>query len=438
MYTLSVDFGTSSVKASIVDNELNVLKSAKREYYYIILDNEGVELDAEAVFKAFLDAISDLKEYLPKVEAFCYDTFSPSLVLMNSEGDPISKIITHLDRRSRAQTKYICDSFGASEFRKITGILPFSGGVTITSILWLIENAPEIFNKAYKIGHLNTYIYKKLTGIWTSDPVNASMMGIYNTVLQNGWSDEICNTFNIPMNLLPPINNAGVVLGYLTKEISSLTGLKEGIPVAVGSNDAATAQIAANNENEGDILNISGSSEMISIISEKPIVNPSYYLRCAVTPGKWQFYAITIGGFAIEWFKNNFCLELTKQQFFDQFLPNTIKRGTSNGIIFEPHLAGDRQSLDKKYGSFNNLTLKSTKEDMLYALLVGTHQPVINTINISRQFISLNPIIKLTGGLIDENYISLKKRILPDFEYKAFKNGPIIGNVKLLNKGLKR
>ena len=413
-----------------------MLKSSKREYSFNVLDNQGVEIVAEDIFRAFLQGLDDLHDYLPRIEAIGYDVFSPSLVFMDKDGEALYPILTHLDRRSRDQTKQICDVFGMDEYRNITGVLPFSGGVTITSILWMKQNMPQVFNKTYLLGHLNTYIYKKLTGIWSSDPVNASMMGLYNTVAQSGWSNEICKTFDISMSILPPINHAGSILGTLTPHMASITGLTCGIPVSVGSNDAATAQIAADNTKQGDILNISGSNEMVSIISETPCVNPNFYLRCAITPGKWQFYAITTGGFAIEWFRSNFCLDLSKKKFFDEYIPQVVEKGGLEHVSFIPHLAGDRQSLEKKYGAFEGLTLGTNRADMLYALLVGTHKPVVDTINISKNLICLNKTIKLTGGLINESYCKLKKRILPGFEFEVFEDGPIIGNVKLIKNYL--
>ena len=169
----------------------------------------------------------------------------------------LSHIITHLDRRSRKQTEDILNIIGEDGFQSITGVLPFTGGVSATSILWIKENMPGIFNSACKVGHFNTYFYKKLTGVWAIDPVNASMMGLYETVKDTGWSKDICKALEIPIDKLPDIAPGGAVLGRLGKEIAAITGLREGIPVALGSNDAATTQVSPDNVNAGDILNIS-------------------------------------------------------------------------------------------------------------------------------------------------------------------------------------
>ena len=316
MQILSVDFGTSSVKLSVVDDKLNILSSAKVSYQISVTNGDWVELDGRVVFDAMMKGIHQLSQYAETIELIGFDTFSPSMTFMDEEGNALHPVLTHLDRRSKEQTKEILRVMGKEIFQSITGIQPFTGGASITSALWMKENRPDVFNAAHQLSHLNTYIYKRLTGVFATDPTNASMTGMYNTVTGDGWSKEICQTFGIPMEMLPPIYEAGSILGGLKPEIAAQCGLKAGIPVALGGNDAVTAQVGAGNTHSGDILNISGSSEMVSILSDTPKVNDKYYLRRSATPGLWQIFAITASGFAIDWFREEFYKDMDEYTFF--------------------------------------------------------------------------------------------------------------------------
>lgn len=437
MYILSVDFGTSSVKAAILNEKCETIAWAKSPYDFNVYDSDKVELDSELVFAGFIDCVRQMKEHIDKVELIGFDTFSPSVVMMDEKGNALYPVITHLDRRSRKQTQEICDIMGEDAYQKITGILPFTGGASVTSMMWMKENEPEIFNKTHKIGHFNTYIYKRLTDVWATDYVNASMMGLYETVKDSGWSVDICNTFGIPMEKLPGIYQSGTILGELRKEVAEATGLKEGIPVALGGNDAATAQVGAGNVETGDILVISGSSEMVSILTDKPVVNKKYYLRRSATPGKWQIFAITVGGFAIDWFRKEFFSEMEINDFYNNYLADVINnRLDSKTVEFAPYLAGDRQSLEKKRGGFSGLTLETTRENMLVSILVGMHNPVTETIKLAEEFLNLNKNIKFTGGLTGDQFIDLKKEIFKGYEFEVVDDCPIIGNVKLALAGL--
>ena len=46
---------------------------------------------------------------------------------------------------------------------------------------------------------------------------------------------------------------------------------------------------------------------------------------------------------------------------------------------------------------------------MLLSLLAGIHEPVIETIQLCSEFLELNKTVKLTGGLISENFVNFKK-----------------------------
>lgn len=438
MYILSVDFGTSSVKIAILDYNCNVVEMVSIDYKYRILNEDWVELDPDEVFSAMLTGIKRMSKYLDEVEAVAYDTFSPSMVFMDKGGVALYPIITHLDRRSKKQTQMILDQIGKEDFQSITGVLPFTGGVSITTILWVMENMPKVFANTYKFGHLNTYIYHKLTDVWAIDPTNASMMGLYETTKWGSWSDDILKTFGIPMDKLPPILLAGTIAGSLTKKASKLTGLREGIPIALGSNDATTAQIAMGNKEVGDILNISGSSEIISIITDKPITNEKYYLRNAITPGKWQVFAITVGGFAVDWFRGEFYKDMDKDRFFNIELPFVIENYIHKASVeFSPHIAGNRQSLVTQRGAFYGLTLDTTRRDMLAALLLAIHEPIVDTLNICKEFIPLSKTIKLTGGMLHEPYLNLKKAILNEYKIFIKSDCPIIGNAILMLESMK-
>lgn len=430
MYILSVDFGTSSVKVAILDEQNKIVDSASAEYNYTVTNKDWVVIETEALYLGFIEAIQDLKEYLPKVKIIAYDTFSPSMTFMDENGDALYPTITHLDRRAKKQSKDICEVMGEHHFQSITGILPFIGGASITTVMWIKENLPEIFSKTYKFAHLSTYFYKKLTGIWATDPVNASMTGMYETVLDRNWSKEICDQFEIPMDKLPDIHPAGSVLGFLLPDQAKILGLSANIPVVLGTNDAAAAQIGAGNTSPGDILNTSGSSEMVSILTNIPIVNEKYYLRKAATPGLWQIYATTLGGFGLEWFRKEICDDMEKDEYYSKYVPEVIgKKENEIRSSFLPYMAGDRQSLETKQGSFNGLTLATRREDMLLAMLYSTNDVMAVTLNLARKILPLSDSVKITGGLTSINgYKELKEEIFNVKKIDVVKDCPILGN----------
>lgn len=435
MLFLSIDFGTSAVKLSIVDENKNILGWSKHEYPYLLLPGEKAELDPKQLFSALFSAARQLDPTLrARVEYLCYDTFSPSLVLMDDCGELIyPNIITHLDRRSRAQSDYICTVIGNDNYMNISGIYPFAGGCSAMTLLWFRLHRPDLIPHIKKVGHLTTYLHKKFTGYWMVDLVNASMLGLYETTTQGQWSRELLSELKIPEEWFPDIYTPGIILGSLLPKIAEKLGIPSGIPVSVGTNDVAAAQMGAGNCYSGEIMNTAGSSEMVSILSDIPTVNPHYYLRNSAIPGLWQIYATTAGGFAVDWFYHQFCRELTKDEFYENYIIESIERyGNHVKVTFDPYLTGDRQSLVKKTGAWHGLTLSTTRGEMLAALLKSIQGVLHTTLREAQTFLSLNQTIKISGGMVTPSYLKMKKLEMPEYIFEQVDDCPILGNVELI------
>lgn len=433
MLFLSVDFGTSAVKMSILDDAGQTLGWAKEGYHYVIYPGEKIELKEVELMNAFFKAARSLNaDQLKQVELVCYDTFSPSPVFMDREGNlTYPNIITHMDRRSREQTRFIDETFGRDQYRDIAGIYPFPGGCSAMTFIWFSQNEPDVLKRTYRIGHLPTYIHKKLTGEWMVDLVNASMMGLYETTTQGGWSAMLLKEFNLNPEWFGEICNPGTVKGRLLPEIAAILGLRAGIPVTIGTNDVASAQMGAGNRTTGCIMNTAGSSEMVSILIDKPVVNSEYYLRNAALPGLWQIYVTTCGGFGVDWFYEQFCQEMSKSDFYS-YLDNAIeKHMDDNPVIFDPYLTGDRQSLDKKTAAWHGLTLDTKRDQMLAALLKSMQGVLFEAVLKAEKIVKLNRMIKVSGGMTTKAYLKLKTKEFPGYSFEVVDDCPIIGNVEL-------
>lgn len=435
MYYLSIDFGTSTVKMEVLDDNLTVLASQKQEYPYMLLPGEKVEIDPDVLFQATEQAASRLPAGLrSQVGVLCYDTFSPSPVFIAEDGTlAYPNIITHMDRRSRDITGYIDDVVGKDRYLSIAGIYPFAGGAGIMTILWMQRNEPEVLERTYRIGHLPTYVHHRLTGEWMVDLVNASMLGLYQTTSQSTWSAELLDAFGLKHEWFGDIRNPGEFLGTLLPQVAARFGVPAGIPVAVGTNDMASAQMGAHNDRAGRIMNTAGSSDMVSILIDKPVTNPGYYLRNSALPGIWQIYATTAGGFGIDWFFEQFCRELDRTTFNNEYLPSCIERFSADGeVSFDPYLTGDRQSLEKRTGAWHGLTLAATRDEMLATMLKSMNRVLYDVVKLAGDVVDLDRVIKLTGGLSGPAFIKLKEQEFPGFTFEVVDNCSVLGNVELV------
>lgn len=433
---LSVDVGTSAVKASIVDSDGREEQSATEPYQHVRRPGERVEIDPGALVGALVTAVHRLDEDRRlAVDRVAFDTFSPSLVTVRASGElAYPRIITHLDRRSRRQSDDVLERLGAERFLQITGFLPFVGGSGLLSLLWLMKHEPQALRDTYKVGHLTTYLHHLLTGEWTTDPVNASMFGAYETTTGQGWSPEILETFGLDAAWFPEIRTPGTTWGTLRPEMADTLGLRAGTPVSVGTNDMAAAHVGAGNVRAGQAMNTSGSSEMISVLTDRPVTSPHYYLRCSALPGLWQIYATTAGGFALDWFHAQFARELPREAFFEELVPRALAEHRDEGLTFRPYLTGDRQSLERRTGRWDGLTLASTREGMLAAMMTAMVGVLSETLTRASAVVELDPVIKVSGGMSSDAYLAVKQTLMPDFRFEQVHNCSVLGNVALVRR----
>jgi len=436
-YILALDIGTSSLKAGLFDQNYNLILTDKVDYTY---DTCGmhVQMDPEKIWKAFLNVAENLRSHLDRVELVVQCVLSPSLIPMDESGNPLYPSIIHWDRRSVKQAREALSLIGKEKFLELAGNLPYPGGISLTSLLWVKEKEPEIFKKTFKFGHMNTFFLKRLTGNWSIDPTNASLTGLYNTVAASDWIEDFIRAFGIPIEKLPPVVQCLELVGKVTKEVASITGIKSGTPVLMGSNDTSSAALGAGVFENGQILNISGSGELLAICLDRPIPDEKYYLRNHPLPDRWLAFDLTTGGFALEWFRIQFCREMKEEEFYDPYLENILRNKRETTVRFLPHLAGDRTSLKQKKASFSGLTLSTTREDCLYAVSEAILDRTKKLLNKMAKKIEIDKTIYLTGGRANPALLDYKGRRLRGFEIVVRQDCALYGCAAMAKKRLER
>ncbi len=99
------------------------------------------------------------------------------------------------------------DILGERVIFEITANRVMAGAVSSTSMLWIKKNQPELYEKTWKFGHINTWMVYRLTGRFGIDYSNASYTGLFETVKGEGgdWSPFLCEKTGLDMDKLPTL-----------------------------------------------------------------------------------------------------------------------------------------------------------------------------------------------------------------------------------------
>jgi sugar (pentulose or hexulose) kinase len=437
-YIIAIDVGTQSLKACILDPELKIHERAQVFYSPLVKSNNRVEIDAEVLWRAFIDACSRLKRR-QQVDVISFSTLCPSLLPMDAKGDPLYPVILHLDRRSYRQAVWISEQVGEERLLQSAGNLPIPGGISITSLLWLKEHEPAIYERRDVIfGHVVTFFMKRLTGHFVIDPSNASFTGLYNTVAYTDWDRGLLQATEVAREKLPDVVMSTSVVGELRQPVARAAGLTPYIPVVIGANDTTCATVGAGVTEPGMLMNTSGTVEIMVLCLDRPLVSKNHLLRTHAYPERWlAMRTVGAGGASVEWFRNTFCKEMSKTEFYNEYLAEVLSSPGRPQARFHPFLSGDRHRIQQKTGSFTRLTLNTTREDCLLALANGIVAFQIEGLLEWQRSVSLDSNIYHVGGGASKAYTGYKQKMLEDFTFIQLGETAVVGAARLALVALK-
>lgn len=165
---------------------------------------------------------------------------------------------------------------------------------------------------------------------------------------------------------------------------------------------------------------------------DKPYFSKQFLLRTHVIPGKWILMNIVgAGGESLNWVHKEFFREMSSGQYFNEILPEILAKYDNGGVVFTPHLAGDRTSIRNRAGVLSGLTLGTTREHILFAVVQGIIKQLDDGMNIYKSISNLSDIIFYTGGCssVLKNY---KDNVFKDFKFQLVDNCAMIGICRLI------
>ncbi len=282
---IGLDIGTSSVKGVAVGPKGERLSAAKRDFTYQSPREGWKELAAED----YLETCGSLLGQLASAEsgeigAVCAASASGNLLVLDSDGTPLTKIINWQDRRVKEEARELLKDICAEEIYKASGWSLDCQTFPLAQLCYLRCHQPELLDRGGMICMSTEYLYWRLTGVWgvsrsagTPSFLLDQRTGVYNR--------RLLDILGIGEDRLPPVGETGRILGRVTREGAAWSGLPEGTPLVLGSFDHPAAAKGAGVLQEGQMLLSCGTSW----VGFYPVKDRDRILRCGALAD--PFYA---------------------------------------------------------------------------------------------------------------------------------------------------
>jgi L-ribulokinase len=383
-----VDFGTLSVRVSVVDSERGMLASAVSEYP-LHRKREDPEYATQshddqmrALIAATRDAVKQAGISGDQIAAIALDTTGSSVIPVNKDMQPLGEYYLWCDHRAKGEAEEITQ---AAHREKLEAI-EWCGGVYSSEwgfsklLHWLRHNPNQRTNFASAFEHCDM-VAATLCGITEPRKVKRSIcaMGhkwLWNAKLGGLPPEEFLAKLDpllsgVRAKLDGEYATSDQIAGTLSPHWAEKLGLKPGIPIPVGAFDAHWDAIGAGCRTD-DMVNVVGTSTCIIGITPSPNLVPGV---CGVVQGSVhpQRTGIEAGLSAVGDIFNAIAARAgTDVASLSKGLENY--RAGQTGLLRMTWDNGDRTVLvnPNLRGVTLGWNLQSTAQDELFAAIEGT------------------------------------------------------------------
>jgi xylulokinase len=349
---LAVDLGTTEAKAGLIDADGRLVATARAGYAIDVDASVGrAEQDPEAWWTA-LAAVSRELAFagIDRVSGVCVVGQGPTMVPVDGEGGATHRAITWMDGRPAAQ---------APELERTTGLRGWGLGI-LPAARWFERTDPGA--AAGTRWYLNAWEWAalRLSGIAAATRSFGQVLPEPGDVTRAGLAAE----------RLPPVVEAGTVLGELTAGAADALGLPAGVAVLAGTVDSFASFHGAGLTDPGDAVDTGGTSGGLAVYWDQAVQVPGIWVAPAPLPGRWFLGgAMTATGKALDWLDERV---LAGGPGADALIVEAAGVSpTAGGLVFLPYLAGERSPIwdPAARGAFVGLTLAHGRANLARAVL---------------------------------------------------------------------
>jgi xylulokinase len=374
-YIASFDIGTTQAKGILVTKEAKIYFEKNID---ILTDYKGkqMEQDPHHWYQAVISILSSWFELGIDPHEIELVTFSGQMqdcIPVDKEGNPLRPAILYGDSRAEKQAALLDDLFPIVD---VTGN-HMDGTLTFPKMWWLKDNEPAVYQKTESfLISSKDYVIRHLTGLCVTDPTTAATTGMMNAQTRN-WQTDWLLSCGMDNCKLPTIRPSNEIVGHVTNQASSETGLLVGTPVLCGMGDGGSASIGAGVFAKGQMYGYIGTTGWIASAVDNisqtakglfhlPYVKENQFL--AIAP-------LMNAGNVHKWILAEFGnIPLSDDRSYDQ-LEEQIKKSdrANNSLLFLPYLNGERFPIQDPTasGCLIGIRPQTTSADMSCAALEG-------------------------------------------------------------------
>ena len=373
---LGIDIGTTGVRAAVFTESGRLIADASATCPLDVPQAGWAEADPQAWWRAIVRVLGEvgLTASLREVGCVAVTGQAPTVVLVDAAGSVVRPAILWLDTRADSEAK-------------AQGTEAYYLG---PKLAWLARHEPESLARTRWLLQSHSFVAQRLTGEVAFDYSTAALALPLFDLAKRTWVhdafirvQDASTGAGIRQDQLPPLRRSHDVLGAITKEAASATGLRAGTPVVVGGGDFAAATLGAGVIGEGEACLMLGTAGNLLVPRRTPGTDARLINAHHVGAESWLSLGGTLSGGAQEWLRHALARGKLVQDdtAVRGALPTfealdgeaSVVAAGSDGLLFLPYLQGERTPIwdVTARGSYVGLGLNHGRGHLWRSLLEG-------------------------------------------------------------------
>ena len=441
-FVLSIDHGTSGIKAAIVSIHGKVIDYEFEKTPITFSPGGGAEQNPDDWWRALTAACARLtaRHAVPTeaIDAVAVSSTFSTTVAVDKNGNPLMNALTWMDSRGAPYVKKLMKGFpsvdGYGIFRIMRWLPKTGGGPTLSGkddiahVLFIKNEFPEIYQNTHMFLPSKDYLNLKLTGKFAAsfDSMQLFWISDIRDIHNIRYDQKLIALLDLDPAKLPPMKKPTAILGTVTREVARSLGIPETTQVVVSSPDHQSACIGSGAVSDfAGHLYVGTSSWIQAVVPfKKTDVLHSIASFPTAIPGKYQSVneQDMAGGCLSHLFDNLLFYDNALKgsrpddpyALIDDIVEN-VPAG-SDSLIYLPWLNGERTPVDNTAlrGGFFNMSKTTTQDHLIRSVMEGVAYNTRWSLKYVEKFIrrALTPIYFIGGGAQSDTWCQIFADVL--------------------------
>lgn len=410
------DLGTTGNKASLHHDNGRLVTAVTVNYGAHFADGGVAEQNPEDWWNAVVEAtrllIARSGANPTDVTGLTVSGQMMGAVLLDADHQPVRPAIIWADTRSTAQTAGLERVIGQNRAYLLLGHR-LNPTYSLEKIMWVRDNEPDVFARVRHFCLAKDFVVQRLTGRLATDRSDASATNAYDQGL-GAWSPDMIDAAGLDASIFPEVLESTAIVGRLTADAASATGLSRDAHVVMGGGDGPIAAVGAGVVAPEDGAYVClGTSSWISFASDTPVYDPLMRTMTFdhVVPGSFVPTAtMQAGGAAMQWVSELLSPGPSSASLSALVADASTAEASASGLYFLPYLLGERSPYwnPDAAGAFIGIGRHHGRAHMARAVLEGVAFNLLTCLQAFRESgATVDRIDAIGGGAASDVWLQI-------------------------------